>query len=565
MKSYRMLFVIFMLLLFSVSIGWATTIHVQEDYPTIQEGIDNAANGDTVLVERGTYWGVLNHDISFFGKAIVVIGVDGPDVTIIDCMWEGSGFAFSMGEDESSKLEGFTIRYATGYGIYCSGSSPTITECILLMNGEGFGIIDSSPAVSNCTISGNPDGRGVYLSNSDAILSGCTIEGNTKDSYGGGIYCGLYSNPTITDCTIEGNSAERGGGIYCSSSSPTISDCMISGNTASNDYDGDGGGIYCYYSSLTITNCIISGNMADNDGGGIFCRDFSSPTITKCTFTGNSAYNWGGGIGCNNYSSPSISNCIFTGNYGSYGGGGISCYSNDSPSITHCTLTGNSGGSRSGGVSCYFSSFPTITNCILWNDTPEEIYVYEDSDSDPVVTYSDIQGGWEGEGNIDVDPLFFNPDNDDYHLSIDSPCIDTGIGTSVTDDFEGDARPWGDWFDIGADEYTEGQTEGLVIEVMFYPIWIAPGDVLSWKIRATNFGDDSVDVDEVRLEVTGPASVIKTLWSGSVGLPPDYQIETWFDLDVPLFAPLGTYTCTTIASFEGEDLAEDGFECEVVD
>ena len=73
------------------------------------------------------------------------------------------------------------------------------------------------------------------------------------------------------------------------------------------------------------------------------------------------------------------------------------------------------------------------------------------------------------------------------------------------------------------------------------------------------------NVDEVRFEVTGPASVTKTLWSDSVSLPPNYQIETWFDLSVPLFAPLGMYDCKTVASFEGKDLAEDSFECEVVE
>ncbi len=81
-----------------------------------------------------------------------------------------------------------------------------------------------------------------------------------------------------------------------------------------------------------------------------------------------------------------------------------------------------------------------LTNCILWGDTPDEIYIFSGT---PVVTYSDVQGGWAGESNIDADPLFADPDNGDYHLKsqagrwepssqawliddVTSPCIDAG-------------------------------------------------------------------------------------------------------------------------------------------
>ena len=85
-------------------------------------------------------------------------------------------------------------------------------------------------------------------------------------------------------------------------------------------------------------------------------------------------------------------------------------------------------------------SSPTLANCILWGDSPEEIYVY---DSTPVITYSDVQGGWSGPGNINTDPCFADPCNGDYHLksqagrwepssqtwvqdAVTSPCIDAG-------------------------------------------------------------------------------------------------------------------------------------------
>jgi hypothetical protein len=68
-----------------------------------------------------------------------------------------------------------------------------------------------------------------------------------------------------------------------------------------------------------------------------------------------------------------------------------------------------------------------ITNCILWGDTPDEVYVFGGT---PGITYSDIQGGFSGEGNIDADPLFADPINDDFHLLVGSPCIETGAPSS---------------------------------------------------------------------------------------------------------------------------------------
>ncbi len=181
-------------------------------------------------------------------------------------------------------------------------------------------------------------------------------------------------------------------------------------------------------SGFTITNGYIDGM----NGGGIDCWASSSPTITNCTISGNTA-NGGGGIACEG-SSPTITNCTISGNTAARGGGGgIDCYYGSSPTITNCTISDNTARERSsgGGIRCEYTS-PTITNCIIWDDSPDEIYVY---DSNPVVTYSDIQGGWEGEGNIDVVPLFVAPENGDYHLQAVSPCINAGtpIGAPPTD------------------------------------------------------------------------------------------------------------------------------------
>ena len=82
---------------------------------------------------------------------------------------------------------------------------------------------------------------------------------------------------------------------------------------------------------------------------------------------------------------------------------------------------------------------PIIVNTILWGDSPDEISA--DYYGAPRVTYSDIQGGRKGEGNIDADPLFVDPQDNDFHLQYMSPCIDRGTDEGAPEfDFEGDDK-----------------------------------------------------------------------------------------------------------------------------
>jgi predicted outer membrane repeat protein len=210
----------------------------------------------------------------------------------------------------------------------------------------------------------------------------------------------------LIDCTLSANSANYGGGLYNGSSAPTLDNCTLSANSAS-----AGGGIYNDSSAPTLTNCTISDNSATYGGG--MENISSSPTLTNCTFTGNSA---------------------------TYGGG-MDNYSNSSPTLTNCTFSRNSA-SSGGGIYSESDSPPTLTNCILWANDPEDL-ASGDQASTPVVTYSDIEGGYEGAGNIDADPLFADPGNGDFHLQYGSPCIDSGDNAAPDlppNDFEGDIR-----------------------------------------------------------------------------------------------------------------------------
>jgi len=92
-----------------------------------------------------------------------------------------------------------------------------------------------------------------------------------------------------------------------------------------------------------------------------------------------------------------------------------------------------------------------VTNCIFWFDSSGEIY----NDSDAIITYSDIEGGFPGEGNIDADPLL----DATGHLQAGSPCIDAGNSAAVPDgvktDLDGNRRIQGSSVDMGAYESSD--------------------------------------------------------------------------------------------------------------
>ena len=172
----------------------------------------------------------------------------------------------------------------------------------------------------------------------------------------------------------------------------------------------------------------------DRYGGGMY-NSGSSPTVANCTFSGNSAGGGGGGM-LNDRGRPRVTNCTFSGNQSRWGAGMYNWSS--SPTVTNCTFSGNS--AADGSAMYNWSSSPTVTNCILWHDVSNEIR------GSASVTYSDVQGGFAGIGNLDADPLFVDPDNGNFRLRAGSPCIEFGDPNFVPApgevDLDGRKRIW---------------------------------------------------------------------------------------------------------------------------
>lgn len=361
-------------------------LRVPDGYSTIQAAINAASDGDTIWVADGRYTGAENRNIDFKGKAVKLKSENGPESCIIDCQQQGFAVYFHSGEESDSVINGFTLvdGYVSGRGggIYCDQSSPTITNCI--------------------------------------------FQANTAGKYGGGIYNFNNSNPTISYCTFYQNDA----GI--------------------NQSESGNGGAICNLinSNPNITDCLFIQNHATNQGGGIYNDDYSNPTLIRCTFTENSA-KYGGGMYNYFYSNPTLLNCLFIANTADYGG----AIQNAEATVTlkNCTLTINSA-NKGGGIWNSLGGVSILNNCILWNNsdtngTNEAAQIDgTNHNQNSIANYCCIQNftdSVQGIGNISNDPLFFDPDNDDYHLKstgwrwdserqrwhydeVTSPCIDSG-------------------------------------------------------------------------------------------------------------------------------------------
>jgi len=161
-----------------------------------------------------------------------------------------------------------------------------------------------------------------------------------------------------------------------------------------------------YESSPILTNCAFSGNWANNDGGGMF-NNYSNPKVNNCTFRGNSSENNGGGM----Y------------NYGS------------GPKVNKCTMADNNAANGLA-MACdsYQHRYPrtiTMFNCIIWNGSD---WLGNNDNSTIRINYSDVQGGWPGEGNLNKDPCFTDPINNDYHLKSQAGRWDANSASWVKDD-----------------------------------------------------------------------------------------------------------------------------------
>ncbi len=375
----------------------AAILRVPGEYTTIQEGLDAAVDGDTVLVADGTYSGPGNRRLDFHGKEVRLVSEGGREACIIDAELQAHGFRFQTGEGPVTVVDGFTIR--NGYHHLMGG---------------GFYIRDASPTIRNCDIDNchAETGGGIYVAGpTTARLRNLKIHGCSA-VYGAGVYCGRVGSPEFSDCTIQWNITAYGGGggIHVTDAAPLIRDSLIHGNGS---MYGDAGGIYVLSeASPTVTGCVISENYSDGWGGGVCHRGSGLLTLENNLIFGNSAVE-GAGLYHGDETATVVDGCTLAVNE-AWDGAGIFAEDGDSLSVTRSIIWANHASHGMHGIQVAAGVSPSVS-------------------------WSDVQDGWPGTGNIDADPLFAEGPPGGYCLSqtaagqtTNSPCLDAGDPAGVS-------------------------------------------------------------------------------------------------------------------------------------
>jgi parallel beta-helix repeat protein/predicted outer membrane repeat protein len=474
-------------------------------FKTIQHGIIMAKNGDTVLVHEGHYY----ERINFRGKGIIVASqhlidndtlhiqntiIDG-DTLVLGKPDTGSVVCFVNGEDSTSILRGFTMQggigtfysdygfpYArVGGGIFLIGNGPTISDCIIVQNGNA-GIFSAygQPHLSKCKIiNNNGDGFRSYSNSSPQIFfDSCYISSNSGpgiDGFGAGISLnscdvsdnggtGLLANhislhnsifarnsgdgvyidryfagiqheyyqipitDTITNCTMDSN-AVYGLDVH-EWKIVLASNCIIRQNGA--------GGIQLIQedSDLYMEDCMVADHYAV-DGAAIYLPNNHNGIrfmhLERCVFKNNHAANYGGAIYGSMADSINIRNCLFIHNSAAIGGAIYSDVRREL--ITGCTFYQNSADS---GAAIFINNnlyyqIPNLNNNIFYNNN-SGVAISCSPNGPPNISCTDIFGNpggdWVGcidsfaniNGNFSADPRFCDTTSEDFRIRSTSPC-----------------------------------------------------------------------------------------------------------------------------------------------
>jgi hypothetical protein len=476
------LFLSAVLLAGSSHFAHAATIKVPSEKPTIQDAINAAATGDTILVADGTYSGIKFRNITFGGKRLTVKSSGGAAKCILDCRDMARAFVFSSTDPDNSIIEGFTIKNGFGDGadggaIYVGTSNNgnpariSIIRCIFTNNKSTFkgGFLGGGSGGNGGAVSGGRIYDSVFTGNSatdtgGAMVDGeairCTFTNNTTPGTGGALGCPRLGNGALAiHCTFRANSAANGGAMY----NGDAIDCTFANNfTTGSGGNGLGGAFYIVERGALgggggmAQRCIFKGNTAQKGGAiyGGYVLDslfFGNRAVDGGAFVGIGTLGGGGGGG----GTPRVShavNCIFSGNVATGNGGAIL-----NATLVNCTVVGNTAETGSGGGVCNKTGDNAITNSIVWGNSSIIRNPNVKSDGGTlVVNYSNIQGGYTGgTGNINADPQFADASLGDFHLKSGSPCIDVGatlVQYLPEKDCSGGARILGAEPDLGAHE-----------------------------------------------------------------------------------------------------------------
>jgi parallel beta-helix repeat protein len=351
-------------------------------------------------------------------------------------------------------------------------------------------------------------GGGLLLVGSDATVIGNTVVSNTSQDVGGGL-CLHYSDATLIGNTIFSNTAQSiGGGLSLGESDATLVGNIVSFNTS----QLIGGGLALFFGNATIDGNTISHNTAVTYYGGGLNLEFHAGILVNNVIAHNHAGRTGGGVAFGAAESQLLHN-TFARNT-SDGAGGLAvkwgcsflpCYPSsiamtDTILVSHTVGIGVSDG-------CSAALEATLWGTDTWAN----------------------EADWTGDGtiitgtfNIWDEPGFVDPDAGDYHIAHNSAAIDAGVDAGIMVDIDGEYRPMGTGYDIGADEFPHG----LGITKAANPEVALAGELVTYTLRAISY--DSFTHTATMIDIL-PAHVTPTgvlTWAPVTIVPYEAWTET---------------------------------------
>lgn len=446
--------------------------------PVISDPLTITGMGMTTLI--------IDANSSFRGLNVADVPVTIADVTVQNGATPGRGAGIrSFGDLTLIRVRLWNNQAEdNGGGVYAAGTL-TVNESRFAQNGslkQGGGLYAGSGlVVSNSEFDGNSgDYGGGLIASATAVLSETVFISNVA-WYGGGLFA--YGEVQVSQGSFEANvSMEDGGGMYVIGDL-TLTNSALLDNSASDD----GGGLVAA-GDIRILDSTFSGNAAQNGSGGGL--SFPVPAITtlgggsvvaaaltRTHFISNTAFHAGGGV--STYAPLLVNSSTFVGNVAGTGGGvyhrlgdglvvnslfarnrahtaaaALALESSGVVAIKQATMVGEQGNNVSG--------IELTTGSLLLGNTIIAQYaagirnLNGDLHQDYNLFYqngTDIDGNFSGGANSrNGDPKFVAPVSGDFHIGAGSAALDVGTNAGVTVDFEGDARPLGNGFDIGFDE-----------------------------------------------------------------------------------------------------------------